>query len=120
MPTTINDAFAELGDLSPQVIVALVLLILNLVLRRFKYCPNWIIPSASIVLGMVGFAVLVPPQAKEFHPLGRNLCEGFIVGAVAWLAYGQIVTIAEKRFPWLADVINGPSEPKPETENKNP
>lgn len=116
----IEKIFSQLGDLSPAVFATLILFGINLLMRRIPKFPNWPIPFLSVLFGMMLFPVFMPITTHFENPLGRNIGLGFLTGLAASLGYGTILRFAEKRWPWLHDVINGNGHDKAEPPDSTP
>ncbi len=108
---TISNLFTQLDDLSPAALIFIVLLGVNLLLRRTPGFPNWLIPWLSVVFGM-GLFACVPLMTHVQKPLIHLLLIGFIAGLVAAIGYFGVIAFAEKKWPWLHGVLN-PEEVKP-------
>lgn len=104
-----------LGGLAPATLATLVLIGWNLLLRRTPYVKNWWIPWFSVAVGMILFPMWLPLVTSYQNPLGRNVGFGFLIGLMASIGYGGIVRIAEKRWPWLHDVLNSTTENESDT-----
>ena len=110
---TIEHYFKSLGAVSPAVFTAMILMGVNLILRRTPQIRNGLIPWLSVVAGMILFPIFVPAATDFPSPLGRNIGMGFLSGLGAAFGYGAIWRFAETRWPWLHGVINGPEAEAP-------
>jgi len=109
MNTTVDGALNQLLGMSPPAIGFIALLVLNLVMRRIPHVPNWVIPVVTIFCGTPMFAwLLTLVEATKVNPFGLNCIFGFVVSGLVACCYGAIVLFAESKWPWLANVINGP------------
>lgn len=110
---------AELGDIGPAALATLILIGVNLLLRRTPDVRNQLIPWISVALGMVLFPVYLPLSTEFQNPLGRNIGLGFLVGLGAAVGYSSIVRQAERRWPWLHDLLNDEQKTNIKNENDN-
>ena len=104
----ISNLFSKLGSLSPPAFVLLFLFVVNFMLRRSPVPNSWVM-WISTLIGTVAYPVFVAAVTTFQFPILRNVITGFMVGAGAWACYVPVVIFAEKKWPWLSDVINGPN-----------
>lgn len=117
---TITNFLNQLGDLTPAAFCCVILVGLNLLMRRTPIIPNWAILWISVVAGMIIFPIFLPITTSFKNPIGRNIGMGFIIGLIAGVGYHAIVAFAEKKWPWLHDVLNPGGPPPPDSDVKVP
>lgn len=96
----------QIGEIGPAALASIILVGFNLLLRRTPDIRNSWIPWLSVALGVVLFPWYMA-ELTDFHtPLSKSTGLGFIAGLGAAFGYNAIIRAAEKRWPWLHDLLN--------------
>jgi hypothetical protein len=113
----ISDLFSQLTALGPEMLVALIVIVLGYVLRFIPAVPNRVIPLACIVLGGVLYPLLGPvpkPDAAIRHPMIRLALIGILIGFLAWIGHNKFLKPIEDKIPFLKGMLeeDPPAPPK--------
>ena len=105
----IGDLFSQLTALGPEMLVALIVIVLGYVLRWIPQFPNRLIPIACIVLGAVLYPLLAPlpkPDAGLRHPMTRLALIGVLIGFLAWVGHNKFLKPLEDKLPFLKGFLS--------------
>jgi hypothetical protein len=106
----LSDLFSQLTALGPEMLVALIVIVLGYVLRWIPQFPNRLIPIACIFLGGILYPLLGPvpkPDAAIRHPMIRLVLVGILIGFISWVSHNKFLKPLEDKCPWLKGLFDG-------------
>jgi hypothetical protein len=105
----VSDLFSQLTALGPEMLVALIVIVLGYVLRFIPAVPNRFIPLACIVLGGILYPLLAPLPKADLavrHPMTRLALIGILIGFLAWIGHNKFLKPIEDKVPFLKGLLD--------------
>lgn len=82
----------QLKDLSPPIVLWVVLNIVAIILKRVPQFPDWLIPVTSVVLGGIIYPLVTDPGKVSFAvrcPVCAQVLTGMMAGGIAVASHAQ-------------------------------
>lgn len=114
MTDIVNDAFNTLLSASPELITAIICIIIGYVLRAQGWFPNKLIPLTCFLVGAIAYSLIKSTSdlsPKIHNPVVVRAIFGMIIGFAAWIFHKAALKPAEDRFPWLKNFLDTCADP---------
>lgn len=90
IPEVLIDTCNQITQLSPAILLAVVLYVVGFALKKAKFFPNALVPWVPALLGASIYPCMVDSASIEYHiknPTIYNMLTGFALGALPTWGY---------------------------------